>query len=115
MSPTTIEEREYITHVSDSSVVSSLIYAMVYTRPDLSQGVSMISRYMYDPGRGHWEAVKWVLRYTKSTIDVDLVFEKDSTGKQEYVRYVDFDYTGNLKKRRSTTVYVFKLSQASVS
>jgi len=41
----------------------------------------MISRYMHDPGKGLWEAVKWVLLYIKGTIDVDLVFEKDSTGK----------------------------------
>jgi len=66
-----------------ASVVGSLTYAMVCTRPDLSQAVSMISRYMYDPSRGHWEAVKWVLRYIKGTMDVGLVFEKDSTGKQE--------------------------------
>jgi len=50
------------------------MYAMVCTRPDLSQAASMISRYMYDPGRGHWEAVKWILRYIKGTIDVGLVF-----------------------------------------
>jgi len=31
---------------------------MVCTRSDLSQVISMISRYMHDPGRGHWEAVK---------------------------------------------------------
>ena len=58
---------------------------IVCTSPDLSQAVSMISRYMHDPRRGHrrghWEAVKWVLRYIKGTIDVGLVFEKDSTSK----------------------------------
>ena len=58
--------------------------------------------------------MKWVLRYIKGTIDVDLVFEKDSTGKQECVGYVDSDYTGDLDKRRSITGYVFILSQASV-
>ena len=56
-----------------------------------------------------------VLRYIKCTIDVGLVFEKDSTGKQEYVGYVDSDYAGDLDKRRSTTGYVFTLSQAPVS
>ena len=38
----------------------------------------MVSKYMHDPGQRHWEAVKWVLRYIKGTIDVGLVFEKDS-------------------------------------
>ena len=79
-----------------------LMYVMMYTRPDLSQAVWMISRYMHDPGRGHWEALKWVLRYIKGTIDVGLIFEKNSAGKQECVGYVDSDYAGDLDKHRST-------------
>jgi len=58
MSPKTIEEREYMTRVPYASAVGSLMYVMVCTRPDLSQAVSMISRYMHDPEQGHWEAVK---------------------------------------------------------
>ena len=115
MSPTSVEEHEYITHVPYASAVGSLIYAVVCTRPGLLQVVSIVSRYIHDPSWGHWEAVKWILWYIKSTIDVSLVFEKDSTGKQECVRYVDFDYTGDLDKCRSTTGYVFTLSQAPVS
>jgi len=53
MSPTTAEEREYMTRVSYASIFGSLMYAMVYTKPDLSQVVSLISKCMYDPGRGH--------------------------------------------------------------
>ena len=58
MSSTTIKEREYMPHVSYASAVGSLMYVMVCTRLDLSQAVSMVSRYMHDPGRGHWEAVR---------------------------------------------------------
>ena len=58
MFPTSVEEHEYMTHVPYASVVGSLIYAMVCTRYDLSQAVSMISRYMQELDRGHWEAVK---------------------------------------------------------
>jgi len=57
------------------------MYALLCIRLDLSQVVSMISRYMYDLDRGHWEAVKWIVWYIKSTIDVGLVFEKDTAGK----------------------------------
>ena len=59
--------------------------------------------------------MKWILWYIKGTIDVGLVFEKDSTGKQECIGYVDSDYAGDLDKRQSTTGYVFTLSQAPVS
>ena len=64
------------------------MYAMVCTRSDLSQAISMVSRYMHDPGQGHWEAVKWILRYIKDTINIVLIFKKDSTGKKECTRYV---------------------------
>ena len=53
MSPTSVEEREYTTHVPYASAVDNLMYAMMCTRPDLSQAISMVSRYMHEPGRGH--------------------------------------------------------------
>ena len=59
--------------------------------------------------------MKWILWYIKGTIDVGLVFEKDSIGKQDCIGYVDSDYAGDLDKRRSTTGYVLTLSQAPVS
>jgi len=65
-----------------------LMYAMVCTRPDLLQSISMISKYMHDPGRGHSEAVHWILRYIKGTIDIGLVFKKDVAGKQECIKYL---------------------------
>ena len=55
MSSITVEECEYMTHVPYASAVGSLMYVIVCTRPGLSQAVSMINRYMHDPGRGHWE------------------------------------------------------------
>ncbi|KAE8706446.1 hypothetical protein F3Y22_tig00110393pilonHSYRG00191 [Hibiscus syriacus] len=59
--------------------VGSLMYVMVCTRPDISQAVGVVSRYMHDPGEGHWKAVKWILGYLQQTVDVGLVFEQDET------------------------------------
>jgi len=58
MSPKTIDDHEYMSHVPYASAVGSLMYAIVYTKPDLSQAVSVVSRYMHDSGKGHWEAVR---------------------------------------------------------
>ena len=49
------------------SVVGSLMYLAVCTRPDLSMAVSPLSRYCQAPQREHWEAGKRVLRYVKGT------------------------------------------------
>jgi len=51
MSPTTVEEREYMIHVSYASAISSLMYAMVCIRPDLSQAVSMLADICTIPAR----------------------------------------------------------------
>ena len=30
----------------------------------------VVSRYRHDPGKGHWQVVKWVLRYLLKTVEV---------------------------------------------
>jgi len=52
-SPTTVEKHEYMYHIPHASAVGSLMYAIVYTRHDLSQVVSMVGSYMHDLGMGH--------------------------------------------------------------
>ena len=113
--PKTEEEREYMSKVPYSNAVGSLMYAMVCTRPDISHAVGTVSRYMHDPGKEHWQAVKWILRYIQKTLDVGLIFEKDDMVGQHVVGYCDSDYAGDFDKRRSTTGYVFTLAKAPVS
>jgi hypothetical protein len=57
-SPSTDSDFEYMSKVPYSSVVGSLMYVMVCSRPDLSYAMSLISRYMANPGKEHWNAVK---------------------------------------------------------
>ncbi|KAK8278123.1 hypothetical protein V6Z12_D09G019700 [Gossypium hirsutum] len=88
---------------------------MVCTSPDISQAVSIVSRYMHNPGKGHWQAVKWILRYILKTVDVGLLFKQDTTLGKGVIGYVDSDYAGDLDKRRSTTGYVFTLAGGPIS
>ena len=57
-----------------ASVVGSLMYAMVCTRPDIANAVRMVSRYRANPGKSHWEAVKVILRYLGGMSRQNLVF-----------------------------------------
>ena len=52
LSPQTDEEK-YMSHVPYASVVGSIMYAMVCTRPDISHAISVVSRYTDRPGKGH--------------------------------------------------------------
>ena len=111
-SPTTPKEKEYMSKVPYASAVGSLMYAMVCTRPDIAQAVGMVSRFMSDPGKEHWEAVKWVLRYLKGTQDTSLCY---GGSEIRLHGYVDSDMAGDVDGRKSTTGYVFTLGSAAVS
>ncbi|GKE58106.1 hypothetical protein Tco_1497291 [Tanacetum coccineum] len=89
MSPSSEKERMEMSRVPYASAVGSLMFAMICTRPDIAHAVGVVSRYMAKPGRGHWEAVKRILRYIKGTSDVALCF-----GDSDLIvtRYVDSDY-----------------------
>ena len=67
---------EYMSRVLYSSAVGSLIYAMVCSRPDLSYALSVVSRYMANPGKEHWKAVQWIFRYLRGTSNAYLQFGK---------------------------------------
>ena len=58
MSPKNDTKWEYMSKLPYASAIGSLMYAMVCTRPDISQAVGVVSRYMQDPGKEHWQAVK---------------------------------------------------------
>ncbi|KAI4334662.1 hypothetical protein L6164_013380 [Bauhinia variegata] len=54
--------------------VGSLMYAMVCTRPDIAHVVDVVSRFLSNPGREHWNAVKWIMRYLRSTSSLKTLF-----------------------------------------
>ncbi|XP_075101416.1 secreted RxLR effector protein 161-like [Nicotiana tabacum] len=113
MSPKNEAERECISRIPYVNVVGSLMYAIVCTRSDISHVIGVVSRYMHDPGKEHWQAVKWIVWYIRNTVDVGLIFEqKDS---QYLVGYCDSDYAGDLEKCRSTTGYIFTFANTLVS
>ena len=64
-SPQTEDERKLMQRVPYSSAVGSLMYSMVCSMPDLAYAVSIVSRFMANPKKQHWEVLKWVLRYLK--------------------------------------------------
>uniref|UniRef100_A0A3Q7FH72 Reverse transcriptase Ty1/copia-type domain-containing protein n=1 Tax=Solanum lycopersicum TaxID=4081 RepID=A0A3Q7FH72_SOLLC len=74
MCPTTREEKDNMTKVSYSSIVGSLMYAMVCTRPDIAHAVGVVSRFLHNSRKEHWEAVKWILRYLRGISDEFLCF-----------------------------------------
>jgi hypothetical protein len=104
MCPKTQEEIEYMSRVPYSSTVGNLMYVMVCTRPDIAHAMGVVSRYMKNPGKEHWEAVKWILRYFGGTTTHTLCFEGSGIVLQGCV---DSDMAGDKDTMRSTTSYGF--------
>ncbi|KAM0968159.1 hypothetical protein TB1_015836 [Malus domestica] len=96
-----------------ASLVGSLMYAQVCTRPDLAFAISVLGRYQANPGEQHWVAAKKVLRYLQRTKSYMLVYR--SVENLELVGYTDSDFAGCLDDRKSTSGYVFTLGGAAVS
>ena len=74
--PSSDEELKYMSKVPYANAVRCLMYLMVCTRPDISHAVSVVSRYMVDLGKEHWNAVKWIFRYLTGTHDFGILFDQ---------------------------------------
>ncbi|GJV45753.1 retrotransposon protein, putative, ty1-copia subclass [Tanacetum coccineum] len=74
MCASTPEEVAYMKKVSYASAVGSIMYAVRCTRPDVTFGQNLVSRYQQNPGKLHWVAVKHILKYLRNTRDMFLVY-----------------------------------------
>ncbi|KAE8674537.1 hypothetical protein F3Y22_tig00111745pilonHSYRG00059 [Hibiscus syriacus] len=72
MRPSSEEERMEMSRVPYASVVGSLMFAMICTRPDIAQVVGVVSRYMTNPGK---RALEYYSDYAE-----DLDKSKSTTG-----------------------------------
>jgi len=101
-----------MSEVPYASVVSNLMYTMVCTRPDIAQAVRVVTRYMSNPGKEHWRAIKWILRYMKGNSDMTLCYDGTDVSLH---RYVDSDFADDVDSWRSITDYVFIFGSGAVS
>ena len=97
-------KKEEMAKVPYSSTIGSLMYAIICTRLDIAFEVGVVSRYMSNSGKKHWEAMKGIMRYLNGTRKFCICF-----GRNEACMfgYMDANYVGDMDKRRSTSSYVF--------
>eukprot|EP00253_Pinus_taeda_P014898 PITA_14898 len=117
MCPKTQEEEEDMSHVPYASAASSLMYAMVYTRPNITRVVGVLSKFMSKPGKEHWTTVKRVFKDLRGTCDYGLCYQaRPGLDRVLDIRgFVDVDWVGDMDQRRSTNGYVFNLFGSAIS
>ncbi|KAI7964673.1 hypothetical protein MJO29_002771 [Puccinia striiformis f. sp. tritici] len=90
--------------VNYRSLVGSLNYLSVLTRPDISYAVSTLSQYLDHPGITHYHAAVQVFRYLLGTRHLGLNFFKNATPNIR--AFVDADWGNCPDTRRSSTGFV---------
>ena len=97
------------------SLVGSVLYAAMVTRPDIAYAVQTLGRHLQASGSEHWVAAKRLLRYLKGTNELGIKYGASGQNAQQLVGYCDADWGGDRDTRRSTTAYVFMLNGGCVS
>ncbi|UYV83109.1 hypothetical protein LAZ67_22002237 [Cordylochernes scorpioides] len=105
-------ENEPVKKVEYQSLIGSLIYLSVSTRPDIAYAVSALGQFSNDPRRQHWNAAKRVLRYLKGTSCLRITYRKSNEALHGYA---DVDWGGNLVDRKSHTGIVYFLARGPIA
>eukprot|EP00253_Pinus_taeda_P022864 PITA_22864 len=115
--PETQEEEEDMSHVPYASVVGSLMYEIVYTRPNIAHVVGVLSMLMSKLAKEQCTSVKRVFRYLHGTSDYGLCYQRRPGLDRVFDihGFVDANWAGDLDQIRSTSGYVFNLFGGEIS
>ena len=98
------------------SIVGSLMYAMVCTRPDLAYTLSRLSKFMANPATRHMTAARHALRYLCGTQNACIHYARGTaaTERAHVDAYSDSDFAADVDTRRSTSGYVFTYNGSAI-
>ena len=106
-----VEKINLLRRISYQNAIGSLLYRC--TRPDISYGVSLLSRFNHSFNESHWEAVKNVFRYLNSTGKLGLTYARTSCSN--LFEYCDAIYASEKTDYKSITGYIFLMQGSGVS
>jgi hypothetical protein len=109
--PTTDGEKHDMKNVPYKQLVGSLLYIAWMTCPNILFAVSLLSRFIANLGRVHWEDAKRVLKYLKGTINTRLIYGNCMNG---LIGYTDADWASQ-DHRHSTSSYIFLIDGGAIS
>ena len=92
--------------------IGSLMYAMVCTCPDIAHSMGVVSRFLTNLGKQHWQEVIRILRYLKGTSHYCLCFGNPNIVLESFT---DADMAGDVDTRNSTNGYLYTFANEVVS
>ncbi|KAI1001633.1 Retrovirus-related Pol polyprotein from transposon [Podosphaera aphanis] len=107
-------EEERLKNVKEyQAIVGSLMYLVIGSRPDLAYTVTLLSQFSSCPNETHLRAAKRTLRYLAGTTNWDLLYPFESSKTLQV--FADASYADDPHTRRSTSGYVLRLGEATIS
>ncbi|GJW13990.1 hypothetical protein Tco_0018123 [Tanacetum coccineum] len=103
-------KRRRISNVPYALAIGSIMYAIRCTRPNVAFAQNITSRFQHNPGELHWTSVKNILKYSRNTKDMFLVYGGDMKRELRVSCYTDAGYLTDADDLRSQTGYVFVLN-----
>ena len=101
-------------NVPYSSLIGTLLYLSVCTRPDIAFAVGYLTRHLQQPTVEAWEAAKGIVRYLAGTVDLGITYTR-SSHPQTIVGFSDSDFAGDENNRRSTSGFCFMLNGGAIA
>ena len=93
------------------SAIGNLLYIAICTRPDILFSVSKAARKSNNPNMEDWNNVVRILRYLKGITSYGINY----TRKLGIKAFVDADFAGDTKTKRSTTGFLVTMGNAPTS
>ncbi|TFY51717.1 hypothetical protein EVJ58_g10419, partial [Rhodofomes roseus] len=95
------------------SIIGSIMYAMLGTRPDISFAVTRLAKFSSNPSKEHMKFAYYVLRYLQGTKELALCY--DGGSNSGLIAYSDSDWAEDRDDRHSTSGFVFLMANCVVS
>jgi hypothetical protein len=110
--PLTQTEVEQFVHMPYARVVGELNFAMRVSRPDIAYAVSVLSKYLSNPGIEHYRQLHHLLRYLCGSTHHSLTFGLSNQG---LIGYSDSDFASDKDDSHSIGGYVYYLFSSPIS
>jgi hypothetical protein len=95
------------------SIIGSLLYLALGTRPDIAHAVILMSQFMVNPTEDHIQKSLHIVQYINMHINAKIIY--DGQSQEGFIAYADADWASDPINRKSVTGNIIKLAGGAVS
>lgn len=107
------DESTPVTSFPYQTIVGSLQFACIGTRPDIAYAVSVAAKYCTNPSTAHCNALRRLLKYLAGTLDFGISFSGNDQALS-LTAYCDADFAMDIDDRKSRSGYILFVNHGPV-